>query len=407
MLFGASDLGRLGEKLEDLFKLQPFVPKTGLSTEILNGLSQGLTSTFQLLPALWCELEDQERKLIRMTEDQLDVLAMLEAHPRVTIQGVAGSGKTVLAMSKAREFADRGGNVLFLCFNEMLAEWLRAALPSSYEGRVTVRNYHKLCSEWAKAAGIPWPKNTDSMFFSREAPQLLEQAIDLLPERCFDAVVVDEGQDFQPGWWDTVELLNKRPCEGSLYIFFDPDQQVFHESLAAMPRLSGPFKLPVNCRNTKQIASRCGSILSKIIPVKAGSPDGRKPKFIHAQSSEEQIREADRQVAEWTGTPSRLRLGQIAVVTRGSLQASSLAGVAKLADQPVTNDLKVWRDNRGILLTSLYRFKGLEADALILADVIPPDPMAPLGGFRPEHFYVGCSRAKHLLTIISYSEDWE
>ena len=405
VLFGASDLRSLGQKIENLFKLQPFVPAAGLSATVLDGITRGLTSTFQLVPALWNEIEDQEKRLFRFTEDQLNILKVLQSHTRAAIQGVAGSGKTILAIAKARSFADEGKRVLFLCFNDMLAEWLRFQLPDAYRDLLIIRNYHKLCHEWVKAAGLAWPNAVDEvMFFSSEAPRLFEKSIDLLPERCFDAVVVDEGQDFMPAWWDTVELINKCPTEGPLYIFFDPDQQIFQATAAAMPDLGTPFLLPVNCRNTERIASRCGEILGKSIPVNRGTPEGRTPKLVEASNSGLQIKEVEKQLKEWMTPSTGLKCNQVAVVTRGKVPNSSLAGVKSLAGHSVTENLSEWRRGAGILLTSLYRFKGLEADALILADVVRPDPGAAPGGFRPQHFYVACSRAKHLLTIVSLSE---
>jgi hypothetical protein len=58
MLFGASDMEKLGERIEALFRLQPFVPREELSSTILDVIIRGLTSTFELVPALWCEIED-------------------------------------------------------------------------------------------------------------------------------------------------------------------------------------------------------------------------------------------------------------------------------------------------------------------------------------------------------------
>jgi hypothetical protein len=401
LLFGASDLARLGEKVEALFRLQPFVPPADLSPGILDRISRGLTSTFQLVPALWSEIEEQERKLFRFTETQLQLLTFLQAHRRAMIQGVAGSGKTVLAMAKARAFADEGMRVLFVCFNEMLADWLRSQLPLSYRDSVTIRNYHKLCSEWTRAAGLTWPQVVDEQsFFAGSAPALLEQAIDLLPERCFDAIVVDEGQDFMPAWWDTLELINRRPTEGPLYVFFDPEQQIFYPKAPFMPDLGKPFVLPVNCRNTGSIASRCGEIIGRKIPVNQGTPEGRPPVLVHAPDSAAQVKAVEKQLKEWMAPPAGLKAGQVAIVTRGSVQSSPLADLGRLGGFSLTQRLEEWQSGAAILLTSLYRFKGLEADALILADIVKPDPQAVPPGFRPEHYYVACSRAKHLLAII-------
>ena len=405
ILFGASDLTSISDKIETLFKLQAFVPNQSLSEGVLNGITQALTSTFNLVPALWAEIEEQERQILRFTEDQIRILDVLQAHPRAAIRGVAGSGKTMLAMAKARSFVDEGKSVLFVCFNEMLATWLESQLPPSYRDLLTVRNYHKLCREWVRSAGLKWPNAADDAgFFMTEAPELLEQAIDLQPERRFDAVVVDEGQDFHRAWWDTIELISKRPTEGDLYVFYDPDQQIFNESLQAMPDLGPPFVLPVNCRNTGSIAAHCGRILGKNIRVNAGALSGKTPTVILAKTAGEQQNEVERQVSAWTSESAKLRPAQIAVVTRGSVENSSLAGAGSVAGIPLVSSMEQWSAGNGILLTSLYRFKGLEADALILVDVETPDPAAPPYGFKPEHFYVGCSRAKHLLTVVSRTE---
>ena len=79
-------------------------------------------------------------------------------------------------------------------------------------------------------------------------------------------------------------------------------------------------------------------------------------------------------------------------------------GDTLLGGHLVTEDLETWRAGQAVLLTTAGKFKGLEADALILADVPVPDPNAGPAGFRPEHLYVACSRAKHLLTVCARSE---
>jgi DNA helicase IV len=84
-----------------------------------------------------------------------------------------------------------------------------------------------------------------------------------------------------------------------------------------------------------------------------------------------------------------------------SLENSSLGERTEFAGIKLVTNLDDWRRGKGPLVTSLFRFKGLEADALILVDVVPPDRAVRSSRFKPEHFYVACSRAKHLLTIIS------
>ncbi|WP_419631435.1 hypothetical protein, partial [Thiolapillus sp.] len=49
-------------------------------------------------------------------------------------------------------------------------------------------------------------------FWKHEAAELLWEAIESVPDR-YDAVVVDEGQDFHADWWDPIESINvKQAC---------------------------------------------------------------------------------------------------------------------------------------------------------------------------------------------------
>ena len=402
-LFGAKDLAHLGARVEALFRLEPFVPNEALDKATLQGITDALTSTFRLTPALWREIEEGNRLIVRFTEDQLRLLDFIDSYQRAIIEGVAGAGKTILAMTKARRFADegktKGKRVLFLCFNEMLADWLNAALPEDYRGRITIKHYHKLCSEWCKNAGLIWPQADRWEFWTDDAPRLLEQAIDLLPESRFDAVVVDEGQDFHTSWWDTVELINRKPMEGPLYIFTDPAQQLFQARDPSMPDLGKSFVLPCNCRNARVIAEACGKIIGKQIPVKQDAPAGQM-RIISAPTPESQRKEVERQVKEWVSSGAELGCHQIAVITRTSVEKSSCAGLGQIAGQRLSSNLADWRNGDTILLTSLGKFKGLEADALVLVDAQEPDPSAGPQGFRPAHYYVACSRAKHRLTVL-------
>lgn len=395
-LFGAKDLAVIGRKVEQLFQSYSFKPSPqGIGQAALDKILKALSSTFRLSPALWREVEDQEMQIHRLTDEQAQVLDFLGDRERAMIRGVAGSGKTMLAMIRARRFADEGKRVLFVCFNSLLADWLERQLPGEYQDRLTIRNYHKLCAEWVKRAGIPWPNaGNDPAFWKHKAPRLFEQALDRLPNDRFDAVVVDEGQDFESDWWDGLELVNRNMTDGSLFVFLDPVQRIFSEGLCYFPVLGEPFSLPVNCRNTELIAKQCGQVLGENIRTRPGAPKGREPIRLVADSSSAQATAAEKQVKEWLN--AGLKPNQIAVITARSAENGCLHGKGQFAGTVLTEDLARWRSGDGVLVSTVGRFKGLEADAMVLTDV-------PEYGshFRKEHLYVACSRAKHLLTIIS------
>lgn len=406
-LFAASDLPKLGNRIEALFvAFDRRAQATPLKALVLDGIMQALTSKFRLLPALWREVEEQERQIFRFTEEQAQLLSALARHKRAAIEGVAGSGKTQLAMTKARQFADEGKYVLFLCFNTLLAAWLEAELPVCYKKKILIRNYHRLAYERCLLAGISFPADSnDQDFWQLEAPRLLENAIDSRREDLFDAVVVDEGQDFHQSWWDSVELLNSDMTDGPLYVFYDTAQRLFYPESQKMPHLGNPFVLPCNCRNTRSISAASGSAIGVKIPTKSDAPLGQPAEIILAESDALQLKAVETCLRRWLFKPGGVSKKQVAILTSAAVSRSSLHGIGKLAGAPVTDDILEWKQDKAILLTSLNRFKGLEADAIILCDVPSPQAGTGIGIFSTSHLYVGCSRGKHLLCVVARSPD--
>jgi superfamily I DNA/RNA helicase len=78
----------------------------------------------------------------------------------------------------------------------------------------------------------------------------------LVPEERFDAVIVDEGQDFRPAWWTVVQRLLRDPARGHLWVFWDPHQNIFTGEANLAERLGLPnYQLSANCRNSRPIAN--------------------------------------------------------------------------------------------------------------------------------------------------------
>ncbi|MGA2737271.1 MAG: hypothetical protein ABSG65_07445 [Bryobacteraceae bacterium] len=341
-----------------------------------------------------------------------------------------------MATARAQRFAEQGKTVLFLCFNRQLADWLKAELPERYDKKITISTYHELCYDWCARAGIEWDRGLTSAaaepgsaigreqdhYWNDRVPEMLLQAIDKVPER-FNAVIVDEGQDFRPNWWTTIELLNSEPNNGALYVFYDPAQNLRREEEPAFPELGQPYELPTNCRNTREIALKCSRIREVEIRVRPGAPQGIAPSWIHARSKEEQIRACFRQLSEWL-VQGGLKYSQIALMCMGRPPASSLGGLTRLGNHPLIgtiamgsleqslqtgNHLNRWRTGDAILVTSIRRFRGLESDAVIIFDL----PLLTSADFPTRYMrdceqptvadlYVALSRGKHLAAVISF-----
>jgi superfamily I DNA/RNA helicase len=82
-------------------------------------------------------------------------------------------------------------------------------------------------------------------------PIALALAIDLFGPQ-YDAIVVDEAQNFGNEFWLPIELLLSDTNQAQLYIFLDENQDIYRRS-AAIPIPGEPMVLDRNCRNTSQI----------------------------------------------------------------------------------------------------------------------------------------------------------
>ena len=71
-----------------------------------------LARSFQLRTPLGVELAYEDEQIIELTEQQMGMLRFVANHRRAAIQGCAGSGKTMLAVEKARQLAAQGHDVL-------------------------------------------------------------------------------------------------------------------------------------------------------------------------------------------------------------------------------------------------------------------------------------------------------
>jgi hypothetical protein len=81
-------------------------------------------------------------------------------------------------------------------------------------------------------------------------PYALALSNEVLEDK-FDAIVVDEAQDFSDEYWFAVEELLRNQDAGYLYIFIDENQALYprHYNL---PVADEPYFLTSNCRNTAQ-----------------------------------------------------------------------------------------------------------------------------------------------------------
>jgi hypothetical protein len=204
---------------------------------------------------------DLNQIIDRLTEEQVLLLDFIQRHRKAAISGCAGSGKTLLAVEKAIRLDREGFRVLFLCHNPILAQDIRGRLQGA---NITVSALKPLIdsiidSSIQSRIFLPHRKHIFSKAWSQyqvPSDEEIDFTLDELlrePER-FDAVIVDEGQDFEHKWFDLVEACLTDLENGILYVFYDDNQLLFSSDLVKRySEYLAPFTLSRNCRNAGNV----------------------------------------------------------------------------------------------------------------------------------------------------------
>ncbi len=394
-----SDIGRLQQKFQDILAHYG-PPQQKARKDLIDGAVKMLRPEFQLIQTFSGELERQADCLRRLTAQQIEVLHLMRDTKRLLIRGCAGSGKTLLAIEKAARLSREGKRVLLLCFNIPLAEWLRAEVQRE-ELAVDVFHFHGLCRHLAESAGLKYAEPLEpvlqSDFFNLKSPELLERAISCGAGPRYDAILVDEGQDFIADWWLPLEELLINAGQGVMYIFYDPDQNIFGREFGFLVN-EAKITLDKNCRNTNQIANYVRHLSTSSMDSPDFAEEGFPPQEHVVDSPEEELVAVEKIVSELVHK-RKFSPGRIVIVGRRRLKNSPYANCAHLAGVRLIDESAGDHDRTGIQYATVYRFKGLEADCVILSGFSRPEPNAV-----STELYCAASRARFLLHIFFQRE---
>uniref|UniRef100_UPI002ADD8EE3 NERD domain-containing protein n=2 Tax=Thermoflexus sp. TaxID=1969742 RepID=UPI002ADD8EE3 len=354
-----------------------------------------LARSWSLRPLLRSAVEEAEQRIVELTEEQFTLLDCLRAERRVLIKGCAGSGKTMLALEQARRLGQEGFRVLLTCYNRTLADRLREAeLPAG----VDVLHFHSLVSRWVDRAGLRGKLDQaartvpEERLFQEVFPELLAEAAGTLgPE--YDALIIDEGQDFTEVWFTALALLLKDPDHGIVYVFLDDNQNIYRRD-PQLPWTMMRFHLSWNCRNTRPIHRQAMRFYRSDRPPQARGPDGPEPEVFY-YGSEKEFHQRLRQLIHRLLMEEKLPPHQLVILSahrRGWLQTGIRYGAFTLTER--------WPPGPGeIFWTTVHRFKGLESPVVILAQ-LDADAFPDL----PTVAYVGMSRARSHLILLAHRD---
>lgn len=385
------DVGSLDNPAKDLdkafsyWKLNLGVRGTELCIHDFKNIIKLLMPSFKIVESVASRAFESKRSYIQMTRQQASILNFLQEQPTAVIHGPAGTGKTMLAIEKANMLASKGETVLYLCFNEFLVSYLKEHYKDT---GIIFHNIRSLAEEL-----MPHVECSISEIIPRFTEYFQNEYDDCLWS--YNNVVIDEGQDIPESILEHISILTDM-LNGHYYVFYDKNQYIMMHKSTHWLDTYGDCRLVLykNCRNTAEIARTIGTTVENIKKdVYINDLSGLIPKGSFYNTPKELIAVVSDFVTRML--QDKLKVEDVVILTIDSVKNSMLQNNMHIGSIPISTTPKKGH----ILFTSVRKFKGLEAKAILLIDIYVDKLDDEL---HKRLIYVGCSRASTYLQMAFY-----
>ena len=407
--------GKFNKNLEkNLLKLLRNKNRTPHSESFLNQLIKYLEVEFSSDESLFSKIKSTELELNKITEEQFQVMQGLESNKKLYIHGPAGSGKTVIAINFVKRMLANDATVVFLCHTTNLGTYLAELFTDTISNNLYVGNifsverkiesmieahavfglsdeqeekYKKLVSEkekWLVENTVIGNKKKIEFFIEN-----IYRYFDIL-NITVDHIVIDECQDFETEWLESLELANTYNPEGKFYMFGDPGQSSISDWTPSFDTPS--YKLTKNLRNSDEV----NKFINKYFKTGSKSSEiksGFEVDLIVLNSNDitQQDKEITNKLPELLSelTSKEIELNQIAILCLKQNHTEQISNI-------LYKDKKLY-EHEELTIDSCLRYKGLEKDVVI---VLLPDWYIYEKDRFLSQVYTGITRPKSLLKVI-------
>lgn len=400
------------------------------SAAILGRIRGFLRPDFEAVVARGTTIARSEERLLRLTEEQFDVIDSIERNDRCLVEGAAGTGKTLLALECAKRATADGKRVVLLCFNRLLGDWFAEHVASGRNGaRLIAGSFHRLLREiilrssYADDFRRQEAEANAGVIFDELYPFFGELALMEVGDQA-DILIVDEAQDLltEPGmsvfnvWlrgglaggrWAIFGDFTRQAIYGSrlpidplgppsvLPLHSDPTHSVadIHARLRDHARTFATFVLHLNCRNTRPVGEETALLSGfESLPYRLESHDSLPVDYRWwATIDDEEV--ALRQVVIALASEG-VADDDVTILSPRTLNESVASRLVR--DGIVDEIRRGGPDQHGrITFSTVHAFKGMESSVVILCDI---DRMN--GAESQALLYVGMSRARSHLVIL-------
>ncbi|MEZ4863376.1 MAG: UvrD-helicase domain-containing protein [Caldilineaceae bacterium] len=365
------------------------------------------------------------------------------------LHGVVGSGKSLVIAQRAAQLAAAGKRVLIVTFNVTLWQYLRQLVAATNVDfaweKIEFHYFHGFCKNFLTENGIPWPLTSNRVskqLLDEMVPSLVAQALQAgqnIKNRAYDAILIDEGQDFSRTYYDM--LCHFLTDNDEVLLVADRRQNIYLRDDSWLEQMSGTKfrgrwrELKTSYRLSTDLAQEANRFAEQFLPAAAttpvtsaqASPEAQPHLAWHNVTTFEQLKGSVYSALQWLIKDRHIKPADIVILTPNQrdgwnliryLEQRNLAVNHVLAEDDGRIGRKVQRyrkrtfaaaDQR-IKLSTIHSFKGWELNNVIL---VTPENDRFWEAQSPYLFYVAMTRASQNLIVLnrhvayqSYGAQW-
>ena len=387
-----NDMPTLGKKINEIFhywknKRNISVP---FSQEQRERFISIVNKRISLSAAAGALIPIKEKEFAKINFMQDSILDILYHYKQVRIVGGAGTGKTFIAIKKLKRNANEySGKVLFVCCNRELKNFVQSHIE---EKNIDCYIYDDLMFE---LIGNEYNNILSNSSDRSECFELLSSNTDI---RKYDAIVVDEGQDFSIDMGLSIRYLLANERESSLYVFYDKNQNVFANETENVFALDAPpFVLTYNIRNTGHIYNYAVEHTGLGSDTIANSLIGVAPEKFSYKSKSQSLKTLT-SIINRLVKRELVKTRSIVILSDKPYELSILKDELKVGAFDISfSDLNVIKDQQ-VCFKTVEEYKGLESDIVIYLRHIEAN--TPQTALQKRKEYVALTRARYYLYVL-------
>lgn len=355
-----------------------------------------------------------------LNKDQDEALA-LPLEGQHLIIGGPGTGKSVVALLRARRLSEKDKTYRTLVYNHLLDHSNRHLFGSEqvFFAKTWDTWFRTICKYWLKSVPTLEPDYPGGYRpIDWDTVEQKVQSLDNIPDQSDKFIVIDEGQDMPPAFYRTLTHLGFE----NFYVAADQNQQIHPDKCSARQDIENvlaiepgdTIELKTNYRNTRPIAL----LAQHFYPADPASPKPDLPGLQPAAVTPELWTYGTANTKTLTSIADNiLRLSDrnprklIGIITPDNKVRTKFKDALCGANPKLDNDKPPIQtfvsgqrqlpdfDQGGIMIINAQSSKGLEFDIVILADIDQHQPKGDVYALKAR-FYVMVSRGREQVILL-------